>query len=346
MHYASLGRTDIQVSRICLGTMTYGYQNTEAEGHAQLDAAVDAGVNFLDAAEMYPFPSSADSFGATESIVGSWLRARGNRDKIIVATKVTGSGPRFEHIRGGDLRHGRSQIRAAIEGSLARLGTDYIDLYQIHWPDRNSNYFGQLGYTHDADEEMTPLAETLDALDELAREGKVRAVGVSNESPWGLMRFLEMSETLGKTRVASIQNPYSLLNRTFEIGLGEVAMREQCGLLAYSPLGFGALSGKYLDGPPPPGSRIALYPQFQRYFKPAGVAATRAYVELARGHGLDPAQMALAYARGREFMTSVIIGATTQEQLAVNLASADLDLADEVVAGIEEIHAGHANPAP
>ncbi|MCP5370579.1 MAG: aldo/keto reductase [Hyphomicrobiales bacterium] len=348
MQFAPLGRTDIRVSRLCLGTMTFGHQNTEAEAHALLDAAFDAGLNCFDAAEMYPFPSAAESFGFTESHIGTWLARPGNRARAVVATKATGPGPRFEHIRGGDLRFGARQLRAAVEGSLRRLRTDYIDLYQLHWPDRNTNRFGQLGYVHNpaADADMTPLEETLAALDGLVRDGLVRAVGLSNENPWGLMRFLALADQGVGPRPVTVQNPYSLLNRTFEVGMAEVSLREECGLLAYSPLGFGTLTGKYLDGPPAPGTRIHRYPHFQRYLKPAAVAATRDYVALARDHGLDPAQMAIAYALSRPFMTSVIIGATNLDQLANNIAAADLVLSDQVVAGIEAIHDGNSNPAP
>jgi len=241
MDYGELGRTGIKVSRICLGTMTFGQQNSEAEAFAQLDLALDSGVNFIDAAEMYPIPPNAATAGRTEKIVGRWLASRRSRHDVVVATKITGPGAVFQHIRGGDLRHGRTQIRDAVDGSLRRLGTDFIDLYQIHWPDRKTNMFGQRGFGHDPEDNFTPVAEILEALDEQVRAGKVRAIGVSNETPWGLMTYVAEAERRDMPRVASIQNPYSLLNRLFEIGLAEIAIRENCGLLAYSPLAFGTL---------------------------------------------------------------------------------------------------------
>lgn len=346
MEYRKLGRTGISVSRICLGTMTYGAQNSEAEGHAQMDMAFDHGVNFLDTAEMYSFPRNPETQGNSERAVGSWMKARGNRDKVIVATKITGPGSDLTHIRGGDLKFGRKQIRDAVENSLQRLQTDYIDLYQTHWPERPSNFFGKLGYKH-RDRDFTPFEETLAALQELVGEGKIRAAGVSNETPWGLSKMLAMAEADPKLiRMASIQNPYNLLNRTFEVGLAELAIREDCGLLAYSPLGFGALTGKYLDGPPPEGSRMALFPTFQRHFKPNGVKATRAYVDLANRHGIDPAVMALAFVNAQPFLTSNIIGATTLTQLETNLSAEQTVLSDEVLEEIERIHLDNPNPAP
>jgi len=338
MDYSVLGRTDIKISRICLGTMTFGQQNSEAEAFAQLDLALDTGVNFIDAAEMYPIPPNAATAGRTEEeeeeeIIGRWLATRRTRHDVVVATKITGPGVVFEHIRGGDLRHGRAQIRDAVDGSLRRLGTDFIDLYQIHWPDRKTNMFGQRGFGHDPDDEFTPVAETLEALDEQVRAGKIRAIGVSNETPWGLMAYVAEAERRGLPRVASIQNPYSLLNRLFEVGLAEIAIREECGLLAYSPLAFGTLSGKYLDGQRPTGARLTLFPHYGRYMVPNAVAATSDYVGLARRHGLDAAQMALAYLLSRPFLTSAIIGATTVDQLVSNLKAADLHLDADVVSG-------------
>jgi len=346
MNHVELGWTGLKVSRICLGTMTFGQQNIEAEAFAQLDLALDAGVTFIDAAEMYPIPPDAATAGRIEEIVGRWLASRRTRHDVILATKVTGPGAVFRHIRGGELRHGRKQIGAAIDGSLRRLGTDYIDLYQIHLPDRKTNMFGQRGFGHDPDDVFTPVAETLDALDEQVRAGKVRAIGVSNETPWGLMTYLAEAERQGLPRVASIQNPYSLLNRLFEVGLAEIAIREDCGLLAYSPLAFGTLSGKYLNGQRPTGARLTLFPHYGRYVVPNAVAATADYVGLARRHGLDPAQMALAYVLSRPFLTSAIIGAATIDQLVSNLEAATLQLDADVVAGIEAIHAANPDPAP
>ncbi len=346
MEFRRLGQTDLEVSLICLGTMTWGQQNTEAEAHQQLDMAWDMGVNFLDAAEMYPVPPRANTSGLTETYIGTWLASRKNRDKVIVATKVVGPAEHMPWIRGGKARLDRQNIRAAIEGSLKRLQTDYVDLYQLHWPDRDVNNFGQLEYVHNFQEQPVPLEETLDALEELVREGKVRHIGVSNETPWGVMRFLELAKQQGRPRIVSIQNPYSLLNRSFEIGLSEIAIREQCGLLAYSPLGMGTLSGKYLDGARPKGARLTEFKEFIRYITPQAAPAIERYVQLARDHGLSPAQMALAYVNTRPFMTSNIIGATTPDQLKENIESLNVKLSKDVLAGIEAIHRDHPNPSP
>ncbi len=348
METRELGRTGVMVSRVCLGTMTFGAQNTEREGHSQMDMAADRGVNFLDTAEMYSFPRDPKTQGDSERIVGSWMKARGNRGKMIVATKITGPGEGLGHIRNGDLTFGRRQMIEAVDLSLRRLQTDYIDVYQTHWPERASNYFGKLGFQRDAAAPFTPFEETLEAAEELIKAGKIRSLGVSNETPWGVSALLRLWEAgpAARTRIVSIQNPYNLLNRTFEVGLAEMAIRENAGLLAYSPLGFGALSGKYLDGPAPAGSRLALFPGFRRHFKPNGVKATREYVKLARDNGLDPAQMAIAYVNARPFLTSTIIGATTLEQLKTNLDAEELVLNNEVLAGIERIHQDIPNPAP
>ena len=344
MDHSPLGRTGLDVSRICLGTMTFGSQNSSAEAEAILDRAADSGVNFIDLAEMYPFPATEEGFGVSESIVGAWMARRGNRDKMVIATKITGPGASFAFVRGGDHRHNRTNIEKAVDGSLKRLKCDCIDLYQLHWPERKSNYLGRLGYQHLDDDDFTPLEETLEALGAMVEAGKIRAIGLSNETPWGLMKYLSLDG--GGPRVASIQNPYSLINRVFEIGLAEVAMREDCGLLAYSPLAFGALSGKYLGGARPDGGRYTLFPQYGRYFQARPEAATGAYVALAREHGLDPCQMALAYVLSRPFLTSVIIGVTSIEQLECNLASLDVTLSDKVMEGIEAIHSADPNPAP
>ncbi len=345
MERRPLGDSGIEVSALCLGTMTFGEQNSEAEAHAQLDRAVAAGIDFIDTAEMYPVPPRAETQGCTERYIGSWLRKRGRRDDLVIATKV--AGPTFDYIRDGDLRFDRANIEAAVDASLKRLQTDYIDLYQLHWPERKTNFFGRLGYEHDPDEPpWTDFAETLRVLDDLIRAGKIRHVGLSNETPWGVMRYLQIAEREGLPRVVSIQNPYSLLNRSFEVGLAEIAHRERVGLLAYSPLGFGVLSGKYLQRPWPAEGRLTLFERFRRYTSPEAEAATRAYVELAREHGLSPVQMALAFVTSRPFVTSNIIGATTLEQLDENLASADLTLSEEVLEGIEAIHRRHTIPCP
>jgi aryl-alcohol dehydrogenase-like predicted oxidoreductase len=347
MEYRNLGRPDIQVSALCLGTMTWGEQNTESEAHAQLDAALAAGVNFIDTAEIYPVPPRADTYGDTERIIGTWLKRRPSRDRVVLASKVGGpAGDWMPHLRGGDSRYDRTNIEAALNGSLERLQTDYLDLYQLHWPERKTNFFGQLGYEHQVDEDFTPFAETLGVLERLMESGKVRHVGLSNETPWGVMGFLRAAERLGLPRVVSIQNPYSLLNRSFEVGLAEMAHRESVGLLAYSPLGFGVLSGKYLQGQHPSAGRLTLYPHYERYSNPQSVAATEGYVEIAKRYGLDPAQMALAYVTSRSFVTSTIIGATTPEQLERNLGSSALELSSEVLEAIEAVHTRHPNPAP
>ncbi len=345
MKYRRLGRTELEVSVICLGSMTWGEQNNREEAFEQLDLAIGHGVNFIDTAELYAVPARAETQGASESIIGEWLRARGGRARLVLASKVAGPGEGWiDHIREGRTRYTRATLRAALEASLARLQTDYLDLYQLHWPERNTNYFGRLGYEPTRDD-FTPIAETLEALGELVQEGKIRHIGLSNESAWGTMKFLHVADQLGLPRVVSVQNPYSLLNRSYEVGLAEVSHREGCGLLAYSPLGFGVLTGKYLDQTPD-GSRLRLYPGYDRYSNTQAVAATRAYVELARAHGLDPAQMALAWCNSRPFLTSTILGATSLSQLQINIDSIDLDLSAEVVEGIEAIHVRHPNPAP
>ncbi|UHQ54715.1 NADP(H)-dependent aldo-keto reductase [Microbulbifer sp. YPW16] len=347
MEYRQLGTTDIQVSEICLGTMTFGEQNTEAEAHGQLDYALANGVNFIDCAEMYPVPPRAETCGRTEEYIGSWIAARGNRDSFVLASKVTGRGASNSgvgHVRGGP-RLSREQVLAACDESLRRLRTDYIDLYQVHWPERQANFFGRLGYEHGNDDGIA-IAETLDTLEELVKAGKVRHIGISNETPWGMMEYLKLSAAAGKPRIASIQNPYNLLNRTFEVGCAEMAIREKCGLLAYSPLAFGALSGKYLGGRKPDGARLALFERFQRYTGPRAVAATEKYVALAQEAGLDPAQMALAFVNRQPFVTSNIIGATTMAQLRSDIESAELVLAEDLLEQIEAVHADNPNPAP
>jgi aryl-alcohol dehydrogenase-like predicted oxidoreductase len=346
MEYRRLGRTDIKVSALCLGTMTFGEQNSEAEAHQQLDMVLAAGINFIDTAEMYPVPPKGDTQGRTEACIGSWLKARGNRDKVILATKVSGPSASFTYLRGGKLGFDRKNIETALNNSLKRLQTDYIDLYQLHWPERTTNYFGQLGYQHHADEQFTPFEEVLTVLAEQIAAGKIRHIGLSNETPWGVMKFLQLSEQLGLPRVMSIQNPYNLLNRSFEVGLAEIAQREDVGLLAYSPLAFGMLSGKYLQEPWPADGRLTLFDRFQRYTSKQGMAATRAYVDLASEHGLEPAQMALAYVTSRPFLTSNIIGATTPAQLQQNIDSIDLTLSSQLIEAIEAINKKFTYPCP
>jgi aryl-alcohol dehydrogenase-like predicted oxidoreductase len=350
MQYRPLGNTDLNVSLIGLGTMTWGEQNTEAEGHAQLDAALAAGVNFIDTAEMYSVPPRPETYGSTERIIGNWFKQRGNRSQVVLATKAAGPAkllPQASHVRGGVSHFNRKNLEEALDGSLQRLQTDYIDLYQLHWPDRPTNHFGRLGYTHEPEEEDTaPIITTLEVLGGFVQAGKVRHVGVSNETPWGVSQFLQHAREQGLPRIASIQNPYSLLNRTFEVGLAEFAHREQVGLLAYSPLAFGVLTGKYLGGARPAGARLTLFERFARYNSPQAEAATLAYVELANEYGLDPAQLALAYVNSRPFVTSNLIGATTLAQLATDIASVDVVLAAEVLEKIEAIHLAQPNPSP
>ncbi|MCG7913168.1 MAG: NADP(H)-dependent aldo-keto reductase [Candidatus Thiodiazotropha weberae] len=346
MIYRSLGNSQIKVSALSLGTMTFGEQNSEAEAHVQLDRAIDAGINLIDTAEMYPVPPKANTQGETERHIGSWLARRGRREQLVLATKVAGPADWLSYLRDGNLHLDRSNIEAALEQSLQRLQTHYIDIYQLHWPDRKTNYFGALGYRHPKHESATPIEETLEVLGDLKKAGKIRHIGVSNETPWGLMRYLQVAEQKGLPRVVSIQNPYNLLNRSFEIGLAEIAHRESCGLLAYSPMAFGVLSGKYLEGKQPANARLTLFDRFTRYTNPQASAATERYVALAREHGLDPGQMALAYVTSRPFVTSTIIGATTQQQLEMNLASIDLSLDREVLEGIEKIHTEQPNPSP
>jgi len=346
VQYRKLGKTNLDVSAICLGTMTWGQQNSEAEAFAQMDYAVENGVNFFDTAELYSIPPKAETYGSTERIIGNWLTSRGKRNDIILASKIAGPGPGWvDHIRQGQSRFNQQHITAALDDSLKRLQTDCIDLYQFHWPERHCNFFGQLGYTVN-DDTFTPVAETLQVLKQQIDAGKIRYVGLSNETPWGAMEFLRISEQLGLPRIASIQNPYSLLNRTYEIGLAEVSWREQCGLLAYSPLGFGVLSGKYLDGAKPAGTRLSLFADYTRYTNPIALSATQDYVTLAQQHNLDAAQMALAYVNSRPFVTSTIIGATSQQQLQNNIDSIRLELPHELVQQIEAVHVQYPNPCP
>lgn len=346
MLYRPLGRSPIKVSALCLGTMTWGEQNDQREAFAQIDRAQAAGVNFIDCAEMYPVPPRGETYGATESILGEYLRQRGNRDQWILASKVAGPNREMQHIRGGTTRFTREYITAALDASLQRLNTDYIDLYQLHWPDRNTNCFGKLGYQHDPDEEATPIEETLEVLDDLISQGKIRYIGLSNETPWGTQRFLQLAESHNWPRIVSVQNPYNLLNRSYEIGMAEISMREQTGLLAYSPLAFGTLSGKYLNDLHPDKARLTLFSRFSRYTNPQAQQACAAYVQLARDHGLDPAQMALAFVTRQPFVTSNIIGATNLDQLNRNLSSIHLGLTDKLLEAIADIHRNHPNPAP
>ena len=343
MNYTRLGSSDLTVSEIALGTMTFGEQNSASDTAQQLDYAVSRGVTFIDVAEMYPVPPRAETQGLTETHVGLWLKKQ-SRDKLIIASKITGPSRGFGWIRGGP-RITPRQIKTAIDTSLTRLQTDYLDLYQIHWPDRNVPMFGQREYDPGNEHDTTPIVEQLGAFADLIQAGKIRHVGLSNETPWGVCEFTHMAETAGLPRVASIQNAYSLLNRTFEYGLAETCARENVGLLAYSPLAFGALTGKYLNDA---GSgRLTLFPGFgQRYNKPGVDEAVAAYAALAEQHGLSPATLALAFVRSRWFVASTIIGATTMEQLKQNLESVAVELSTPVLEAIQAIHLRCPNPAP
>ncbi|HIF51436.1 MAG TPA: NADP(H)-dependent aldo-keto reductase [Thiotrichaceae bacterium] len=346
MEYDKLGQTDIEISKICIGTMTWGEQNTEAEAHEQLDYAIDAGITFIDTAEMYPIAPTAETQGLTETYIGNWLNSRQNRDKLVIATKVVAQQEWLPHIRNGEAKLDRKNITEALDASLKRLQTDYVDLYQIHWPERDTNFFGKLNYYHAPEKDGVTIAETLDVLDGLVKRGKIRSIGISNETAWGCAEYLRVANEQGLSRIVSIQNPYSLLNRSFEIGLSEFAHREQVGLLAYSPLGFGVLSGKYLGGAEPENSRLTLFKSYTRYSNPQAIAATEAYVALAKKNGLDPSQMALAYINSRPFVTSNIIGATTIEQLKTNIKSINVKLNKDTIRAIEAIHEKIPNPAP
>ncbi|MCK0197532.1 NADP(H)-dependent aldo-keto reductase [Ancylobacter sp. 6x-1] len=348
MKYRPLGRTGLEVSTICLGTMTFGQQNTEAEGHAQMDYALDRGINVLDAAELYSIPPKPETQGSTERIIGSWLKARGNRDKVIVATKAVGL-TEMTWFRNGNVpgKPNRAQIREAVEKSLKRLQTDYIDLYQLHWPGRPVAVFGSNPTRwQDAPGEETPIHETLEAFAELVKEGKLRHFGLSNESAWGTMSWLAEAEKRGLPRVASVQNAYHLLNRTYEVALAEVSLREDVALLAYSPLAQGFLTGKYQNGARPEGARTTLFNRGQRYQTPGAEEAIDAYLAVAREAGLDPSQMAIAFCLSRSFMTSVIIGATTMEQLKTDIDAIDVTITPEVEAAIDAVHQKVGNPCP
>jgi aryl-alcohol dehydrogenase-like predicted oxidoreductase len=343
-----LGHTDIEVSLIGLGTMTWGEQNSEADAHAQLDYALSRGVNLVDTAEMYPVPPKAETQGRTESFIGTWLAKTGRRQDIVLASKVAGPArdpKRPGHIRDGKTFLDRKNLTAALDASLKRLQTDYLDLYQLHWPDRTTATFGA-DYQWVDDDYTVPIAETLEVLQDFVRAGKVRHIGVSNETPWGVAQFLKHAENKGLPRIATIQNPYSLLNRTYEAGLSEFSHREQVSLLAYSPLAMGMLSGKYLNGARPEGARLTLFTRFTRYSNPQAQAATEKYVQLARDHGLSPTQLALAWVNQQRFVASNLIGATTLEQLKEDIESVDVTLSDALLHAINAIHQQHPNPAP
>jgi aryl-alcohol dehydrogenase-like predicted oxidoreductase len=342
MKYKKLANTNLDVSLICLGTMTYGEQNTEAEAHEQLDYSIANGINLIDTAEMYAIPPRSETQGLTEKIIGTWLRKRKDREKILVATKV--AGPGMEYLRGGS-RLSKKHIFQAVDDSLKRLQTDYLDLYQVHWPERKSNYFGRLGYEY-SDEMGVSLEETLEALTDLVKSGRVRYIGISNETPWGTNKYLDIAKKRSMERIVTIQNPYSLLNRIYEIGLAEISQHENIGLLAYSPLGFGQLTGKYINKTEQ-NSRLGLFGDwFTRYSNDECISAVKKYALIAKKHNMSLTHLALAFVNTRPFVTSNIIGATTMEQLKENISSVDVELTENILEEINQVHSSQPNPAP
>ncbi len=349
MQFRPLADTGIFLPEICLGTMTFGEQNTQEQAFQQLDYALDQGVYFWDTAEMYPVPPKPETQGATERIIGNWIAARGGRDKLFLASKIAGPSQGGSHIRDGKTRFVADEISAAIDQSLSRLQTDYIDLYQLHWPQRPTNFFGKLGYGNAEaaeDRTVTDLEETLTALQDEIKKGRIRYIGLSNETPWGTMKFLHLAEKLGLSKFVSVQNPYNLLNRTYEIGMSEIAHYEGVGLLAYSPLAFGYLTGKFRHGARPANARVTLFSRFSRYSNPQSEWATEQYAQLAEQHGLSLTQLALAFIKQQFFVTSTIIGATNLDQLKENIHAFEIDLSEEILKGIEAIHRQQPNPAP
>ena len=345
MDYNLLPGTEIKVSKICLGTMTFGRQNNEKEGHDQMDYSYDRGINFFDTAELYPVPPSPETQGETEKIIGSWLKKTGKRDKIIIASKVAGPSSFSQHIR-KNMSYSKATINEAINNSLKRLRTDYIDLYQIHWPERVTNFFGKRGFEfHKEDQWQYNFDLILDVLNENIKEGKIRNIGISNETPWGLMKYVNESNE-NRPKIISVQNPYSLLNRTFEIGNSEVCHKENIGLLAYSPLGFGTLTGKYLGGNMPKNARLTLFPHYDRFSNKESKKAIQKYYDLAKENGMSLTTMALSFVNDRSFVTSNIIGATSIDQLKENIDSYKIFLSDELLDKINIIHNNQPNPAP
>ena len=342
MKYRKLGNTNLDVSLICLGTMTYGEQNNESEAHEQLNYALSQGVNFIDTAEMYAIPPREETQGRTEEIIGSWLAKRNDRKDIVVATKV--AGPGMEYLRGGS-RLSKKQISQAIDQSLSRLQTDYIDLYQVHWPERKSNFFGRLGYEY-TDDMGVSIDETLEAMSDLVKSGKVRYIGISNETPWGVNKYIQLAREKNIERIVSIQNPYSLLNRIYEVGLAEISQHENVGLLAYSPLGFGQLTGKYITKTDK-NSRLGLFGDwFTRYSNTECLESVKAYAKVAEKNNLSLTHLALAFVNSQPFVTSNIIGATTMEQLKENIESVNIELGENIIEEINQIHMSQPNPAP
>ena len=346
MNYKKLGNTDLDVSTICLGTMTWGEQNSEKEGFEQMDFAISQGVNFWDTAELYSIPPKENTFGLTEMIIGNWFQKTKKREKIILATKV--AGPSRDYIRGGENNFGKKNMTIALNDSLKRLKTDYIDLYQLHWPERKTNMFGRLGYEHDEnDNDWNNFEDVLSNLQDFVKEGKVREIGLSNETPWGVTKYLQLSDENNLPRVMSVQNPYNLLNRTYEVGLAEISIREKIGLLAYSPLATGYLTGKYRNQEMPKNSRLDRDGDFwTRYNKPNTTRAVDAYFEIAKKNNISFAQMSLKFCEIQPFVTSVIIGATTMDQLKTNIESVNINLSAEIINEINEIQKVYPNPCP
>ncbi len=345
MKFRKLGTTDLDVSLICLGTMTWGTQNTEKEAFEQMDYSVSKGVNFFDTAEIYSVPPNSDSYGKTEIMIGNWFEKRKNREKIILASKVAGPGCNW--IRGGGNNFNEKKIGEAIEGSLRRLKTDYIDLYQLHWPERSTNFFGRRDFSMDNGEgEWHSFESILEALKKFIKSGKIRHIGMSNETPYGLSKYIELSKTKDLPRMMSVQNPYNLVNRTYEIGMSEISIREKCGLLVYYPLAAGALSGKYRNGQMPKNSRQALFKGWERHLNPLAMKAYDEYFELAKENNLTMVQLAQAFVNSRPFVTSNIIGATTMNQLKENIGSIGVNLSSEIIDKINLIHNNNPNPSP
>ena len=345
MKFKKLGNTDLDVSLICLGTMTWGTQNTEKDAFEQMDYSISQGVNFFDTAEIYSVPPNSDSYGKTEVMIGNWFEKRKNRDKIILASKV--AGPGCDWIRGSGNNFDEKKIGEAIDGSLKRLKTDYIDLYQLHWPERSTNFFGRRDYSYNNKEgEWNSFENILDALGKFIKSGKIRYIGMSNETPYGLSRYLEISKNKGAPRMMSVQNPYSLVNRTYEIGMSEISIRQKCGLLVYYPLAAGALSGKYRNGEMPKNSRMALFKGWERHLNPLAMRAYDEYYKLAKDFNLTMVQLAQSFVNSRPFVTSNIIGATTMEQLKENIDSVNIDFTDEMMERVDKIHNENPNPSP
>ena len=345
MKHTTLPNTDIKISKICLGTMTFGEQNTEADGHAQMDYAFEKGINFFDTAEMYSVPGRKETYGSTEKIIGTWFKKTGKREEIVLATKIAGPNPGLAYIR-ENMYFSPESIALSIDKSLTRLQPDYIDVYQLHWPERKVNFFGQRGFKVQNDAWEDNVHSILETLDHFIKQGKIKHIGLSNETPWGIMRFLEESKYQNLPKIKTVQNPYSLLNRSFEIGSSEVCMRENVGLLAYSPLAFGRLSGKYLSGESHPNSRIELFPQLARYNSVKSVEATKLYQEVACKNNLSLTELSLAFVNQQAFVSSTIIGATTMEQLKENIATIDVVLSDEILKEIDAVQAVIPDPAP